>query len=612
MIRSIPIANATMLDPGRVVRPVLTTWTRLEPLPLSTDLVPGLSAAVADPLWLLARQWQFLEFAGEDAGTPIDVRIEGDTAPLARLLAGTPGNDAATRAIDYDNAALPLEIAVEREPAWSTHPRLVAEAGLHLQRMLAAANLGNLRADFVTAYPLALAGDPSAGADRDGIDWMALASGRALDARALVTTLRPLRASDGSLTALPARPAIPAASQAGARDVLARWLTWSDALLIDGPDSPAWSSNRLEYAFATAAPTPDGELVLAADEYADGSVDWYSLRGVNASLGATTAASRRLALRPLLPSPAQYGGKPADRYWEFEDAAVNFGALTAGPTDLSRLLLAEFGLIYGNDWFVLPVRLPVGSATRVAHCRVRDTFGVETMVTRSRNTDGTAWSLFELSDRPPSLSTHGGGGPASRDWLLLAPTLAQTLEGDALEQVALFRDEMANMAWAVEHLVQGASGAPYARFDEAARRASQAEFDGPPVDARLLYRLATAVPDHWLPLVPVPAAGSNPALAPVIQFERRSLLRVMADGTRHKIQPRGLLLRTRPSQSVDSEPSLRVEEEEIGRAGAVVERNFQLARWFDGRTLLWLGRRKRSGRGEGSSGLRFDALLKSS
>ena len=30
--------------------------------------------------------------------------------------------------------------------------------------------------------------------------------------------------------------------------------------------------------------------------------------------------------------------------------------------------------------------------------------------------------------------------------------------------------------------------------------------------------------------------------------------------------------------------------------------------WFDGRSLLWLGRRKRPGRGEGSSGLRFDVI----
>jgi hypothetical protein len=31
---------------------------------------------------------------------------------------------------------------------------------------------------------------------------------------------------------------------------------------------------------------------------------------------------------------------------------------------------------------------------------------------------------------------------------------------------------------------------------------------------------------------------------------------------------------------------------------------------FDGRSLLWLGRRKVTGRGEGSTGLRFDRLTR--
>ena len=44
------------------------------------------------------------------------------------------------------------------------------------------------------------------------------------------------------------------------------------------------------------------------------------------------------------------------------------------------------------------------------------------------------------------------------------------------------------------------------------------------------------------------------------------------------------------------------------RAREDTERAFQFARWLDGRSLLWLGRRKRSGRGEGSSGLRFDVI----
>ena len=49
-----------------------------------------------------------------------------------------------------------------------------------------------------------------------------------------------------------------------------------------------------------------------------------------------------------------------------------------------------------------------------------------------------------------------------------------------------------------------------------------------------------------------------------------------------------------------------VNEEEVPRAGKIVTRGFQRARWFDGRTLVWVGRRATAGRGEGSSGLAFD------
>ena len=604
---TLDIANAVLLDPGRVIRPAVTTWTRVEPLPLSTDLQPGLAAPIADPLWLLARQWQFLEFAGEDAGTPIEVRIDGDSAPLARVLAGIPDKQAATRATDYDNSAMPLEVVVEREPVWATHPRLAAEAGLQLQRMLTAAKLTSLYKSFVAAYPLEPPADGSAGADRDGVEWLALAGGRALDGRLLAATLRLLRNPDGSLSDLPPQPAIATKSRQTALSVLQDWLAWYGELLVDPVSADAWNAQRQEYAFTLSAATPDGELSLAADEYADRHLDWYALRGSATGLDAAASVATPLAPRPVLPVPAQYAGKPADRYWEFEDQTINFGALTAGPTDLSRLLLAEFGLIYGNDWFVIPLRLPVGSVTRIAHCAVRDTFGVETLVTPSRNDDGTPWAMFELSERPAGLSSAGRRTPATRDWWLLAPTLAQTLEGDALERVALFRDEMANMAWAVEHRVQGASGMPYARYDEASIRAARSTADAAGVTG-LVYRLATAVPEHWLPLVPVPAAGSNPALAPVTQYERRAMLRVDADGQRSRVQPKGLLLRTDPGVAVDAEPPLRIEDEEIGRAGIVVERNFQLARWVDGRTLVWLGRSKQYGLGEGSSGLRFDVL----
>ena len=54
---------------------------------------------------------------------------------------------------------------------------------------------------------------------------------------------------------------------------------------------------------------------------------------------------------------------------------------------------------------------------------------------------------------------------------------------------------------------------------------------------------------------------------------------------------------------------LNICEEEVPREGARVTRSYQLARWLDGSTHLWMGRRKQVGRGEGSSGLRFDSVL---
>ena len=95
------LSGASLASPGPSTTPAVNTRSRLEGLPLSADLQPALSAEVADPLWLLCRQWQFLEFAGEDAGTPIDVRVEGERAQLSRYLAGSLDADSTTRAHDY-------------------------------------------------------------------------------------------------------------------------------------------------------------------------------------------------------------------------------------------------------------------------------------------------------------------------------------------------------------------------------------------------------------------------------------------------------------------------------------------------------------------------------
>jgi hypothetical protein len=112
------------------------------------------------------------------------------------------------------------------------------------------------------------------------------------------------------------------------------------------------------------------------------------------------------------------------------------------------------------------------------------------------------------------------------------------------------------------------------------------------------------VPEHWIPFVPVPATvNGDPA---GVQLERRVLLRFDATGVSRAVHPHGLLLRSDLSMPADGEPPLRLEEEEVPREGAVVERAFHYARGARGESYLWLGREKRVGTGEGASLLRFD------
>jgi hypothetical protein len=77
------------------------------------------------------------------------------------------------------------------------------------------------------------------------------------------------------------------------------------------------------------------------------------------------------------------------------------------------------------------------------------------------------------------------------------------------------------------------------------------------------------------------------------------------DGTSTFVVAQGRILNPQPTDA----KGFAIFEEEIPREGIRVTRTYQYARWLDGSSRLWIGRRKRIGRGEGSSGLRFDTLV---
>ena len=143
-----------------------------------------------------------------------------------------------------------------------------------------------------------------------------------------------------------------------------------------------------------------------APEYYEGRLDWYDFR--LECRGLAERHHRRSAdggVRTAIPAPPTFRGMPALRFSEFEDAQVDFGSVDAGPTDLARILMVEFALAYGNDWFVMPIDLDVGALYRTRSLVVTDTFGVRSLIPCSADM-GAPFSTWRMFQHSP---THASG-----------------------------------------------------------------------------------------------------------------------------------------------------------------------------------------------------------
>lgn len=115
----------------------------------------------------------------------------------------------------------------------------------------------------------------------------------------------------------------------------------------------------------------------------------------------------------------------------------------------------------------------------------------------------------------------------------------------------------------------------------------------------------TQVPEHWIPFLPVHVDGTNRE----IQLQRSKMLRIIEGDIRapERVEPATALLREGLEQQL-KQPYF-VHEEEVLRSGIIVSQQFQRTRWTNGQVYTWLGMHKKTGRGEGSSGLAFDQIV---
>lgn len=594
--------------------PAVTVWNRLEGRPRTLAFDRSLKAEVRDALWMLTRQWQVGEFQGDDAGSPILTRASFGTTPLTKYRPDLH------EAEPFDET-LPLEAKVERRPA----QLLVGGREVGLERRLImgrhwlklVADFPSLRQDWIDLFGVELP-NPSTPADADRCAhpevWQAYAAaaGRGMDGGRLYHYLKesPTHHAYDGLT-------VPAATDRATIDVRSlKFVDWVERSVLQPADvdSSAWLPERLEYQLACSTPTAGGEKVFAAEEYARGRLDWHDFdvdarsRGLG-SVSAPVPSPVPPTTRTMVPTPVVFDGMPDPRWWAFEDRRTNLGLVDAATTDLAKLLFVEFGLVFANDWFSIPFTIDSGVAANVRGIAVTTVFGerywIEPAGAGTEN-DWQRWTMF----------THSiTGEPEGRvdETLLLLPTSPKVQDGEIVEEVLLLRDEMANMVWGAERTVPLSSGESKSGSEAALEVRSYFERlagsapEPPPgaLGATIRYQVMTGVAENLIPFIPVHVEGNNRE----IQLQRAAMPRILpgSSGPPQKVRPRTALLR----EGLEASPPAAyfIYEEEVPRAGARVYQQYRRTRWYGGRAVVWLGARKESGRGEGSSKLAFDQTL---
>ncbi len=603
------IANRTL--------PTITMWNRMEGRPRKDDFDRALQAEIRDPLWMLTKQWQMGEFNMDDAGSPAGAKVHLTTTMLNKYKpAGHPARP-------YDSKEEPLEAMVEQQ----TIPMLLLDDkvfSLDLRIMMGRQwikmlkkSVGDFENFFLTnGYGVISPADPD---DEDNAyilahpeTWkdFAAAAGRKVDGYKIYLEIvkgTNIGAGSGSETEIVA--------------LAGDFRNWVEKFFNQpGNDESAWLPSRLEYQFACSAPEGSGadvaEKIYQAEEYYSGRLDWFNLsitdsEDVDMSVSDEVNSDvQDTDTNSFIPSNIDYGGMPNTRWWTFENNKTYIGDIKPNTHEIGKLLFSEFTLLYANDWFLIPQDVKGGTISSVKGLVVTNVFGERTWVNptgKGADDDWMRWTMFTIDKKGKDLQDADNS-------LLVLPTVAKIQEGKPIEQFVMIRDEIANMVWAIETDISTPSG----RKDKATEAARELTafykrlVQTSPIDssddeatASIRYKIMSSVPENWIPFIPVHIDNNKRE----IQLRRAAMPRIIpgkdVDDT-ERVRPRTMLLR----EGLDSDPqkAYYIFEEEVPRAGILVNRSYQRTRWYNGKTFLWLGIHKKTGRGEGSSGLRFDYL----
>jgi len=352
-------------------------------------------------------------------------------------------------------------------------------------------------------------------------------------------------------------------------------LTEADFGGVLPPDarSSGWDSSRLNYSrtFPAAATT------LQVVEHTGGDVDWYSVDAAEEPSDFAPAEPRE-----LLPTPLEYPGAPANRFWQIEDGKVDIGGYPPDIGHFPTMLLVDLIYSHSDDWFLLPLTLQAGFVTEVEVESVRDSFDLK-------------WSGADSVGLRPPLDWHLFRGRGMKASQVLSFNIAETpLESAAIERVLFGVDEASNLIWAVERILDGrdADSIPGAQPPQAVTKS------GNQLKPRNWRYLPGDPPlRHWHPYLPSTEDE---------MFIQHGLADLSGTEAVRMPRPAAEVLKT---ESPDRPRLHSLAGSAMPENGISVERRWKLARDLAGRPQLWIQRQRLPTHAPPARRLRFDIAL---
>lgn len=419
----------------------MTVRNRLEPDSRSVRDVPRAARVqLADPAWMLSRQWWTGELTGADGGAPVQAQTR------ARVEHLTHGGGDSQAVVPSSYLAAPLPDAVPLRDALAMGLRLLARVEAEIAGLAALIAQGR---------------DPS-GNLREMLFMLERNRARLPDAF-------PLDANSPALRRVPVARRIHGA--AVLRAVRARD---PEAERLLTPETQRWllAQDRGGAEFAAETATHSATITTHTDDIhivdAPGPrLHWSDLRGHKHGDEVEDVTLRAVPVR------LSYEGDAPASWWGLEAADRNWAAAPAGPSDLGQLLVSAAFAYPGRVAWLVPLDLPTNTLISVSEVTLIDGFGRETAVRETRSSGAGAW--------------RDATGPQWMPLLADAPLLL----GDATDLVSFGLDEADNLVWMEERVVPDSEGRGQAVTPDRPDRT---------VDEPTLA-LRVPPPDNWHPYV---------------------------------------------------------------------------------------------------------------